>query len=234
MAQKIIIANWKMNPASKAEAENIMAGIVSGAQNKAAKVVICPPAVYLTTLKGLSLGAQNVHFEDKGAFTGEISAAMAKDAGAEYVIVGHSERRTLFGETDEMVNKKIKKTLEVGLKVIFCIGETAAERDAGKKQEVLKAQIAKGLSGVAFSENLIVAYEPVWAIGTGNSCSPQETKESLEFIRTLVKDAPVVYGGSANAANAKEYLTDAGADGLLVGGASLKPEEFSQMIAAAE
>ncbi len=230
--KKLIVANWKMNPSSLKEAEDIFNKIKEGAGNTA-EVVICPPTIYLPILKGFPLGAQNIHFEEKGAFTGEISANMVKDAGIAYVLIGHSERRTLFGETDEVVNKKVKKALEAGLNVIFCIGEIAAERDAGQKQEVLKRQIAKGLAGVDYTEHLVIAYEPVWAIGTGNSCGVEETKESIDFIRTRVKDVRVLYGGSVKGDNAKEYLADAQADGLLVGGASLKPDEFMQIIQAA-
>lgn len=231
--KKLIVGNWKMNPVTLAEANAIFDAIKSGASGSPADVVICPPAIFLPVLKGMSLGAQNIHSEERGAFTGELSAGMVKDLGVVYVIVGHSERRTLFGETDELVNKKVKTALGAGLKVIFCIGETAEERDAGQKQEVLKRQIAKGLAGVGYSDSLVVAYEPVWAIGTGNNCGVEETKESIDFIRTRVKDARVLYGGSVRGDNAKEYLGDAGTDGLLVGGASLKPEEFITIINSA-
>src|SRR3989344_1453498 len=147
----LIVANWKMNPNSQKEAKEIfsaLGGPASGWDAKKAEVVVCPPYPYLALLQGITLGAQNIYFEDKGAFTGEISASMIKDLGVEYVIIGHSERRKYFGETDEIVNKKIKKALEVDLKIVFCIGETAEERDAGKKNEVLERQLKVGLAGV--------------------------------------------------------------------------------------
>ena len=239
----LIAANWKLNPITKKEAEEIFEGIKKGAKDAASEVVVCPPAVYLQTLKGLflggpaspSLGGQNIYFEDKGAFTGEISATMLKDLGVEYVIIGHSERRKYFGETDESVNKKIKKALESGLKVIFCIGETAEERDAGKKNEVLKRQVQDGLKDIVDIDNVNVAYEPVWAIGTGNNCGVQETKESVDFIRQFVKKTTrIIYGGSVKSENSGDYIKQAGANGLLVGGASLNAEEFVKIIKSAE
>jgi triosephosphate isomerase len=189
------------------------------------------------------MGAQNVYFEDKGAFTGEISVAMLKDLGVEYVIIGHSERRKYFGETDESVNKKIKKVKEAGLKIIFCIGETAEERDAGKKNEVLERQIKRGLEGIDNLENINIAYEPVWAIGTGNNCGVEETKTSIDFIRTIIstvdqstvlKKMRVLYGGSVKSENSGAYIKEAGASGLLVGGASLNAEEFVKIVKSAE
>ncbi|MDP3883095.1 MAG: triose-phosphate isomerase [Candidatus Staskawiczbacteria bacterium] len=259
--KNLIVANWKMNPVSKKEAEDIFSaygarlparqGPASGWDRDAVEVVICPPFVYLNlwdvrhpTDGGMSdilvsLGAQNVYSEEKGAFTGEISPAMLKDLGAEYVIIGHSERRKYFGETDETVNKKIKKSLEAGLNVIFCIGETAEERDAGKKNEVLEKQIKNGLLDIENFKfqisNLSVAYEPVWAIGTGNNCSVEETKESVDFIRQFVKpETRVLYGGSVKSDNSADYIKQAGANGLLVGGASLNPEEFIKIVKSAD
>jgi len=237
--KNLIVANWKMNPVSKEEAKNIFSAIKAGAKGVKAEVVVCPPFVYLPILKGLKTGAQNVYFEDKGAFTGEISAGMLTDLKVKYVIIGHSERRKYFGETDETVNKKIKKALEAGLKVIFCIGETAEERDAGKKNEVLERQIKIGLQDTTnyplLTKNLVVAYEPIWAIGTGNNCSVQETKESINFIRKFVgKKTRILYGGSVKSENSGAYIKDAGANGLLVGGASLNPEEFIKIVKSAE
>ncbi len=228
-----------MNPNSQKEAKDIFDAIREGARGLDAEVVVCPPAVYLYASgfgQGIiSMGAQNVHFEDKGAFTGEISALMIKDLEAEYVIIGHSERRKYFGETDESVNKKIKKALEAGLKIIFCIGETAEERDAGKKNEVLERQVKIGLFGIDNLENINIAYEPVWAIGTGNNCSVEETKESVNFIRKFVKPKTrILYGGSVKSENSGGYIKDAGANGLLVGGASLSAEEFVKIIKSAE
>ncbi len=230
----LIAANWKMNPVLQKEAENIFEGIKKGVKNATSEVVVCPPFIYLEKLKGLALGAQNIYFEEKGAFTGEISGEMLRDLGVEYVIIGHSERRKYFGETDETVNKKIKKALEFGLKIIFCIGETAEERDAGKKNEVLQRQIQQGLKDVVDIENVNVAYEPVWAIGTGNNCSVQETKESIDFIRKFVKqDTRILYGGSVKSENSGEYIKSAGANGLLVGGSSLNAEEFVKIVKSA-
>jgi len=231
----LIVANWKMNPGLQKEAKNIFKGIRKGIKKTKIEVVVCPPFVYLPELKGLTLGAQNVYFEDKGAFTGEISAGMLKDLGVEYVIVGHSEVRRYLKETDEIVNKKIKKALEVGLKVIFCIGETAEERSAGKRNEVLERQIKIGLEGVENLGNVNVAYEPVWAIGTGNNCSVEETKDSFSFVRTLVGDRTrILYGGSVKSENSGSYIKEAGSNGLLVGGASLNAEEFVKIVKSAE
>lgn len=233
--KNLIAANWKMNPNSLEEAKNIFDGIKTGVKGLNSEVVICPPSIYLPLLKGLTLGAQNIYFEDKGAFTGEISVGMLKDLGAEYVIIGHSERRKYFGETDELINKKIKKALEVGLKVIFCVGETAEEKEQGKTQEVLKRQVQEGLKDVVDIDNVNVAYEPVWAIGTGNNCGVEETKESIDFIRKFVKpETRILYGGSVKSENSGDYIKQAGANGLLVGGASLKADEFIKIIKSAE
>lgn len=231
----LIVANWKMNPVSQKEAEKIFSTIKTGIGQPEVEVVICPPFVYLPLLKELTLGAQNVYTEGKGAYTGEISPSMLKDLGVEYVIIGHSERRHIFGEADEVINKKLKKSLEAGLKIIFCIGETEEKRDSGKKNEVLEGQIKKGLEGVSDLENVNIAYEPVWAIGTGKNCSVEETKESIDFIRKFVKpETRILYGGSVKSENSNAYIKDAGANGLLVGGASLKPEEFIKIIKNAE
>ena len=166
--KNLIVANWKLNPTTKEEAENIFKEIIlrlrSGQENGAGdktEVVVCPPFVYIPLLKGITLGAENVYSEEKGAFTGEVSPLMLKNLGVEYVIIGHSERRKFFGETDELINKKIKKSLEDGLKVIFCIGETEEERNAGRKNEVLERQIKNGLAGVENLEDVNIAYEPV-------------------------------------------------------------------------
>lgn len=253
--KNLIVANWKMNPASQKEAKVIFEGITlrlrsgqkKGAKLAKAEVVICPPFVYLALRSfsegGLTLCAQNVFWEEKGAFTGEISSLMLKNLGAEYVIIGHSERRKYFGETNETINKKIKKALETGLKVIFCIGETAEERNASKTTEVLEKQLKEGLLGVKNIENINIAYEPVWAIGTGNNCSIDETMSSTLFIRKIVSqiynrkiadNTRILYGGSVKADNSGSYIKDAGTNGLLVGGASLNAEEFIKIIKSAE
>ena len=241
--KNLIVANWKMNPNSQKEAKEIFDAIRDGVKGIKSEVVVCPPSVYLyASVFGegvVVMGGQNIYFEEKGAFTGEISAEMLKDLGVEYVMIGHSERRKYFGETDEIINKKIKKALEAGLKVIFCIGETAEERDAGKKNEVLERQIKIGLRDIENLklkiENCAIAYEPVWAIGTGNNCSVEETKESIDYIRKLIpENIKVLYGGSVKSDNSGAYIKDAGANGLLVGGASLIPEEFIKIVESAE
>lgn len=236
--KNLIAANWKMNPNSQKEAKEIFDAIREGVRGMDSEVVVCPPAVYLYASgfgEGVvAMGAQNIYFEAKGAFTGEISAEMLKDLGVEYVIIGHSERRKYFGETDEFVNKKIKKAAEAGLKVIFCIGETAEERDAGKKNEILERQIKQGLEGVSDLKDINIAYEPVWAIGTGNNCGVEETKESIEFIRKISGVERILYGGSVKSENSGAYIKDAGANGLLVGGASLNAEEFIKITKSAE
>jgi len=237
--KNLVVANWKMNPSSQKEAKEIFDAIRDGVRGLKSGVVICPPSVYLyASIFGegvVSMGAQNVHFEEKGAFTGEISVSMLEDLKVEYVIIGHSERRKYFGETDEVINKKIKKALETGLKVIFCIGETAEEKDAGKKNEVLEKQIKIGLDGISGLENINIAYEPVWAIGTGNNCGVKEAEEAIDFIRKFIPESVrVLYGGSVKSENSGEYIKEAGANGLLVGGSSLNAEEFVKIVKSAE
>ncbi len=239
--KNLIVANWKMNPQTYLEAEDLVRNILSGVKElNNTEVVICPPFTWLTDFSHkneslVSFGAQNVFYEEKGAYTGEISSQMLKSAKVDYVIVGHSERRKYFGETDEIVNKKIKKALEVGLKVIFCIGETAEENINAKKNEVLEKQIKKGLNGISNLENVNIAYEPVWAIGTGNNCSVGEAKISIGFIKKIVEEKTrILYGGSVKIENSGAYIKEAGANGLLVGGASLNAEEFIKIVKSAE
>ncbi len=225
--KKLVVGNWKMNPASLKEAQELFDAIKDGIKGAKAEVVICPPFIYLSQLKGLPLGAQDVFYEERGTFTGEISPTQLKDLGVEYVLVGHSERRKL-GETSELVAKKMQAALTAGLKVILCVGENEGEN----KEEVLRQQLA-GVSGV------IVAYEPVWAISTGDPYktkalpTPQIVKESADLIKKILGDenVRVIYGGSTNAANAKEYLEVV--DGLLPGGASLKADEFVKIVESA-
>lgn len=240
----IIIANWKMNPQTVKEAEELFDSVEKGIKNikniKGIEAVICPPPVFLNTIKkgeNVKLGAQDCFYEDKGAYTGEISVGMIKDAGCEYVIVGHSERRKYFGETDEIVNKKIKAVLSSGLTPIFCIGETEEQRRNHKTEEVIKRQLEKGLDGI--KANLVIAYEPVWAIGTGNPCSAEEAKRMCLFIKKILASIydlkilgqiPILYGGSVNSDNSASYVKEAGMNGLLVGGASLKVEEFIKIV----
>jgi triosephosphate isomerase len=238
----LIVANWKLNPINQKEAKTLLDKIKRGIKNiKNADVVICPPFVYLSSLKGLPLGAQNVYFEEKGAFTGEISALMLRDLKIDYVIIGHSERRKYFAETDEQINKKIKKSLSAKLKPILCVGETAEERDSNKRAEVLEKQITEGLKGVKKEEikNIVIAYEPVWAIGTGNNCSIDETMGSILFIRKIIAklykretadNLRIIYGGSVKSENSGPYIKSAGANGFFVGGASLNADEFVKIV----
>jgi triosephosphate isomerase len=210
-------------------------------------IIICPPFTSLSEASKLvsgsviKLGAQNMHFEVSGAFTGEISALMLKSVGCEYVILGHSERRNIFGENDEIINKKIKKALAAGLKPIFCVGELLEERENGTTNDVVKRQVLKGLKGISAEEmkNIIVAYEPVWAIGTGKTATPAQAQEVHEFIRDLIEigyslevaeNLVIQYGGSVKPENAKELLSQKDIDGALVGGACLKADSFMGII----
>jgi triosephosphate isomerase (TIM) len=250
--KKLIVANWKCNPASQKEAKNLFGGIAKGARRiKKAETVVCPPFAWLAEapLKrgegGFTLGAQNCFYEQKGAFTGEVSPVMLKDAGCKYVIIGHSERRKYFGETDEVINKKIKAGLDAKLKIIFCVGETKEQRDGAKTEIVVKNQIAGGLQEIGASkmDEVVIAYEPVWAIGTGNACSVEESQRMRLFIIKVLSEiynpkiageTRVLYGGSATSQNSARYLKEAGFGGLLVGGASLNAEEFVKIIKSAE
>lgn len=240
--RKLIIANWKMNPAGQAMAKRLFAGIVSGVRGVYnADVVICPPFIYLSGLdsKKVKLGAQDIFWADKGAYTGEVSGKMLKSLGVKYVIVGHSERRAHLGETDEMINKKIKAALKLGLKPIFCVGEK--QRKNNDYYVFVKNQIKAGLAKVPkkLSKNIIIAYEPVWAIGTGKAVKPQDLFEMATYIRRVVfnifgkKTAykmPILYGGSVNAKNAAKFLNVEGVNGFLVGGASLNAKEFTKIV----
>ncbi|MBR2967801.1 MAG: triose-phosphate isomerase [Clostridia bacterium] len=237
MRRRIIAGNWKMNM-TKAQAKEFMGEFLPLCANAKCETVLCVPftdihRVYKLALgSNVKVGAQNVAWADKGAFTGEISAEMLKEVGAEYVIIGHSERRAYFGETDETVNMRLKQALKCGLKPIFCVGETLEQREGGLTEQVLKAQIEKGLDGVA--EDVIIAYEPVWAIGTGKTATPEMANETIGFIRSvatkLVGEVSILYGGSMNAANAQNLLDMSEIDGGLIGGASLKPSDFSVIV----
>ena len=192
----------------------------------------------------VKVGAQNCHWADHGAFTGEIPAAMLKDVGAEYVIIGHSERRQYFGETDETVNKRVRAALDGGLKVILCCGELLAEREQGIMEEIVGKQVKVALGGVSAEElkNIIIAYEPVWAIGTGVTATADQAEEACKFVRELIgklyggeaaEGITIQYGGSMNAKNAAELLSKEDVDGGLIGGASLKAPDFAAIVAAA-
>ncbi len=230
-----IAGNWKMNhtPSSgKKFAEELVPRIKS----LGADIVIFPPFVAIPSLyevtKGTSLkiGAQDFYWEEKGAFTGEISAEMLKEAGAEYAIIGHSERRNIFGESDELVNLKLKTAVDSGLKPVLCIGEKLAERESGRTKDKIKFQLDAGLSGVS-TEKVIIAYEPIWAIGTGKTATPQQAEEIHCFISEYLDErVKILYGGSVKPANAYQLMTQSHIDGVLVGGASLKIDSFYDII----
>ncbi|WP_317856401.1 triose-phosphate isomerase [Chakrabartyella piscis] len=245
MRKKIVAGNWKMNKTPKETA-----AFLSGAKDKmvsdAVDVVFCVPFVDLQVAvdalagTGIGVGAENMHFEDAGAFTGEVSAPMLKEMGVEYVVLGHSERREYFGETDEMINKKVKKALASDLKPILCCGETLEQREAGITIEWVRMQIKCGLLGLTAEEvqKVVLAYEPIWAIGTGKTATSEQAQEVCKAVREVVAEvygdatADVVrvqYGGSVSGANAAELFAMADIDGGLVGGASLK-EDFADII----
>ncbi|WP_234041790.1 triose-phosphate isomerase [Persicirhabdus sediminis] len=250
MRKPIIAANWKMNHGPAAAAD-FFPSFISQVEGFAAKcdIVVAAPMVSLAAasaaLKGcdsVALAAQNVSQNDNGAFTGETSTDMLKELGVEFVITGHSERRTLYGETNEIVNAKNKKVLAAGMKPIFCIGETLEEREGGKLEAVLGSQVKEGLAGISVEDlaNVVIAYEPVWAIGTGVTATSAQAQETHAFVRSVVaevygQDAAdairIQYGGSANGGNAEELLAQADIDGGLVGGASLAADSFSELIA---
>ena len=223
--KSLIIANWKMNPQTLAEAKQLFDSIKKGISNiKNIEIIICPPFVFIPNLtpqiSNLKLGAQNCFWEAKGAYTGEISPLMLKKLGCRYVIVGHSERRRYFGETDEMINKKIKAVLKNGLKPVLAVENTV--------------QCEKCLKGISKKElkKIILAYEPIWAIGTGKACGISEAKKANLEIRKVFKENVILYGGSVNSQNAGNYMKEAGFQGLLVGSASLKPKEFIKIVKA--
>ncbi len=250
--RKVVIAgNWKMNmtPSEAKAAVAETAKLVEG--KTGCEVILCVPFVDIASAveaaKGtnVKIGAQNVHFEAKGAFTGEISAAMLLETGVEYVIIGHSERRQYFGETDETVNKRTKAALAAGLKVIHCLGEVLEQRQSGITSEIVSMQTKLDLAGLTADEmkNVIIAYEPVWAIGTGLTATPDQADEVCGIIRETIAglytkelaDATVIqYGGSMNDGNAAELLSKVNVDGGLIGGASLVPAKFSKIVDAAQ
>jgi triosephosphate isomerase len=250
MRNSIVAGNWKMNN-NLSESVALISEIKNGILNLDVKTeaIICPPYVILETAAALlkdskvKLGAQNMHFEDSGAFTGEVSASMLKSVGCEYVILGHSERRAIFNETNEVINKKIKQALKYDLKPIFCVGETLEERENGTMKSVLETQITEGLANITEAElsKMIVAYEPVWAIGTGKTATPDQAQEVHNFIRSLIKKLYsstvaekliIQYGGSVKPNNAEELISQPDIDGALVGGACLKADSFLEIIKA--
>ena len=246
MSAKLIAGNWKMNGGLEAN-RALLVALASGTVAARGAVVVCVPAPYLSQLQGLlqgsviALGAQDVSAHDAGAFTGEVSAAMLRDFGVRYVIVGHSERRQYHGESDAAVALKAKQALAAGITPIVCVGETLAQREAGATEEVVKRQLAAVIhtNGHCISE-IAVAYEPVWAIGTGKTATPEQAQQVHAVLRAQLRAATdmagrikIVYGGSMNAANAAQLLAQPDIDGGLVGGASLKVPDFLAIIHAA-
>ena len=244
MRKAIIAGNWKMNnTASQGVAlVNAIAPLVTEAN---CDVVVCVPAINIPAIaeaiKGtnIKLGAENVHYAEKGAYTGEISAAMLLEYNVEYVIIGHSERRQYFGETDETVNKRTLAALNAGLIPIVCIGESLEERETGKTEEVLATQIHEGLKGIEDIKQVVIAYEPVWAIGTGKTATAEQANETIAFIRKTIGEmfcpkcaeaVRIQYGGSMNAGNCKELMAMPEIDGGLIGGASLKAPDFAAIV----
>jgi triosephosphate isomerase len=244
--KKLIAGNWKMN-GSLAANQALLQGIRAGLQAPTCEIAVCVPAAYLAQCQGLlagspvELGAQDVSQHEAGAYTGEISVGMLKEFGVRYAIVGHSERRLYHGESDAVVAAKAQRALAGGVTPIVCVGETLAEREAGKTEEVVKRQLAAviHLNGHCISE-IVVAYEPVWAIGTGKTASPEQAQQVHAVLRAQLKAATpqfdrikILYGGSMNAANAVQLLAQSDIDGGLIGGASLKAPDFLTIIAAA-
>lgn len=247
MSRKPIIAgNWKMNN-TIAQTEALLTDLKPLVVDADCEVVVCAPftslakAIELTKNSNIAVGAENVHWAEKGAFTGEISAEMLTELGVKYVIIGHSERRQYFNETDETVNKRVKAALAAGLKPIICIGETLAEREGSKVEEVLVRQTTGAFTDIDAKElkNIVIAYEPVWAIGTGKTATAQQANDTIKIVRdTIVKlygkaeadKMRIQYGGSMNPKNAKELMAMEEIDGGLIGGASLKALDFSQVV----
>lgn len=251
MRKPIVGGNWKMHLGSPEDARQVLEELIKNVKEiKNVDIVVCPPYTALpeaTLLKvtNIKLGAQNMYYEGKGAYTGEVSPLYLKDLGVEYVILGHSERRNIFGETDEMVNKKLKKALSMELYPIVCIGEHLEERKAGNTKKVIKTQINGSFKDIEKEEMLktVIAYEPIWAIGTGETATPEQAVEVHKFIReTLEKkydkevseSLRIQYGGSIKPHNAEELFSQEDIDGGLVGGASLEAKSFAQIIKAAE
>jgi len=244
MRRPLIAGNWKMNTTVE-EAVVLATGIAGGLEaGYAVDTVLCPPFVSLYRVSeiirgtGLKLGAQNMYSRDNGAFTGETSALMLK-AYCQYVILGHSERRQIFGESDQMVNEKVRAAVAAGIIPIFCVGETLDENEAGKTGEILTRQVSEGLKGNFAGKEVVIAYEPIWAIGTGRAADGTKAGQTIELIRgvaavvlgqEVAAATRILYGGSVTAANIAEFIGQPQIDGALVGGASLKPGEFTDIV----
>jgi triosephosphate isomerase len=246
MRKPIIAGNWKMNM-TPSGAEALVKELIPLVKDAACDVVVCPPYVDIPIvaplIKGtnIGLGAQNMHFEPKGAYTGEVAADMLLELGVKYVILGHSERRQYFAETDENINKKAKAALTAGLTPIVCVGETLQQRESGVTDAFVSGQVRAALDGISGEDvkKLVIAYEPIWAIGTGKTATSQEANDTIKMIRDTVEamfgagvsDAlRIQYGGSMNAKNASELMAMPEIDGGLIGGASLKAEDFSKVV----
>ena len=246
MRKKVIAGNWKMNMLPNEAIEYIekFEPLVKDTQNE---VILCVPytdlfyALLSAQNTNIKIGAQNMHFAESGAYTGEVSGKMLKSIGVEYVIIGHSERRQYFNETDETVNKKIKAAFENELKPIVCVGETLEQKEEGKTQEIITTQVKLALDGLTPEQvkNTIIAYEPIWAIGTGKTATSEDANNSIKEIRKKIEEiygkdmaesVIIQYGGSVKSTNAKELFETSDIDGGLVGGASLKPEEFAKIV----
>ena len=252
MRKPFVAGNWKMNGDGRSSVElaKAVASGASGLAREKVSVAVIPPFVYLQSVvqairaSGIAVGAQDIYIEPKGAFTGEISAAMLKDVGCNYVLCGHSERRHVMGEPDELVGKKVTVALHGGLLPILCVGELLEERDAGQMEDVVARHLKTGLADLNGDKMsaVTIAYEPVWAIGTGRTATPQQAQEVHAIIRNLLaemydeelaQETRILYGGSVKADNAAELMAKEDVDGLLVGGASLKADEFVRIIQAA-
>ncbi|WP_028594402.1 triose-phosphate isomerase [Paenibacillus assamensis] len=250
MRQPIIAGNWKMFK-TVSEATDFIAEAKGKAEVEGVESVICAPFTNLPALveavKGTSIkiGAQNLHFEDSGAFTGEISGAMLKDLGVHYVIIGHSERRAYFAETDEIVNKKTHAAFRHGLAPIVCVGESLEERESGKTNDVCRVQTEEAFKGLSAEQakQVVIAYEPIWAIGTGKSSTAADANETISYIRSVVtglyneevaQAVRIQYGGSVKPENVREYMSESDIDGALVGGASLQPASYIALVEGAK
>ena len=248
MRAKLVAANWKMN-GSFSLLDKMLDVLRPNMGNTSSQVVICPPHVLLSSLKnavegtGIEVGAQNVHSELSGAFTGETSAILLKECGVQWCIVGHSERRMLFDESDEFIRSKTETLLKHGIRPILCVGESLKQRDSGTHEEVVVTQLRKVLLGLTNEDQsrCVVAYEPIWAIGTGKTATPEQAnsmhtiiRKELESIASseVAANIQILYGGSVNVENAESLLSQSEIDGALVGGASLKTDDFSQIVAA--
>ena len=246
MRKPIIAGNWKMHK-TIAEAVEFVNEIKGKVNNTDVEAVICAPFTLLKDLKEatkgtpIKIGAQNMHYADNGAFTGEISAPMLKELDIDYVLLGHSERRQYFNETNETVNKKVLKALEAGIDPILCIGETLEEREADKTKDVCKVQTEKALENVTAEDmkKVVIAYEPIWAIGTGKTATAEQANDVIAYVREVVKglygeeiseEVRIQYGGSVKPSNVSEIMNQTDIDGALVGGASLQPADFTELV----